>query len=119
MPFDSSISPTDNLYQDADDLDPQPEFPLRTELTFYQEIDQPVGLQIDLGQDPILEKTSTAVLDHEATDANDLPVFTIFTLWMFGLVVWCVIFVHQGGTVQKKKRKKKKAGSSLDSFKDV
>jgi hypothetical protein len=118
VPYDSSISPTENLYQDADDLDPQPEFPLRTELTFYKEIDQPVvGLQIEIGQDPILvEKTA---FHHESTDANDLPVFTIFTLWMFGLVVWCVIFVHQGGTVQKPKRRKKKVGSSSDTFKDV
>lgn len=123
VPFDSSISPTENLYQDADDLDPQPEFPLRTELTFYQEMDQPVGasLQIELGQDPILEKTA-AFHETPPTDANDLPVFTIFTLWMFGLVVWCVIFVHQGGSTvpQKKRKKKKTAGSSSDdTFKDV
>jgi hypothetical protein len=94
------------LYEDADDLDPQPEFPLRTELTFYEEIDQPVGLQIDLGSDPILEQRK--VYETHQEDSNELPVFTIFTLWMFGLVVWCVVFVNQGGssTMQKNKRRR-------------
>jgi len=118
IPYDSSISPTDNLYEGADDLDPQPEFPLRTELTFYEEIDQPVGLQIDLGQDPVLEQRKTGAL-HNA-ESNELPVFTIFALWMFGLVVWCVIFVNQGGsTLQKQKKRRKKKKGSADSFKDV
>lgn len=116
VPYDSAISPTENLYENADDLDPQPEFPLRTELTFYEEIEQPVGIQVDLGQDPVLEHKAH-VIHHK--DSNELPVFTIFTLWMFGLVVWCVVFVHQGGgAMQPKRRKKKKKGSS-DTFKDV
>jgi len=117
VPYDSAISPTENLYKDADDLDPQPEFPLRTELTFYEEIEQPVGIQIDLGQDPVLERKAEVVRN----ESNELPVFTIFTLWMFGLVVWCVIFVHQGGgsSMKHQKKLKRKKKGSADTFKDV
>jgi hypothetical protein len=115
VPYDSSISPTENLYDDPDDLDPQPEFPLRTELTFYEEIEQPVGLQIDLGQDPVMERKVQVV---HGNDSNEFPVFTIFILWVFGLVVWCALFVHQGGGAKQTKKRKKKKGSS-DTFKDV
>lgn len=119
VPYDSSISPTDNLYDEPDDLDPQPEFPLRTDLTFYEEIDQPVGLQIDLGQDPIVMPRSNQVVHYHESESNELPVFTIFILWMFGLIVWCVVFVNQGGSMLQKKKRKKKKASSSDSFKDV
>jgi hypothetical protein len=97
-------------------LDPQPEFPLRTELTFYEEIEQPVGLQIDLGQDPVLEIRKVKAV--HGSDSNEFPVFTILILWVFGLVVWCALFVHQGGSTKQKKKRRKKKGSS-DTFKDV
>ena len=96
-------------------MDPQPEFPLRTELTFYEEIDQPVGIQIDLGQDPVIERKAEVIRN----DANELPVFTIFMLWIFGLVVWCVVFVHQGGTSGLKKSKRRKKKGAASDFKDV
>lgn len=116
VPYDSSISPTENLYDDPDDLDPQPKFPLRTELTFYEEIEQPVGLQIVLGQDPVMERKVQVV---RGNDGNEFPVFTIFILWVFGLVVWCALFVHQGGGTKQTKKRRKKKGSASDTFKDV
>jgi hypothetical protein len=115
VPYDSSISPMDNLYEDADDLDPQPIFPLRTQPKFYEPIDQPVGIQLELRKGPVLGAKKAIV--HN--DSNELPVFTIFALWIFGLIVWCVVFVNHGGAFDKPSRRKVTKKRSSDGFKDV
>ena len=105
VPYDSSISPMDNLYEDADDLDPQPVFPLRTQPTFYEPMDQPVGrIQLELGKGFGSKKEVAAV--HKQSN-EQLPVFTIFVLWIFGLIVWCVVFVYHGGAFDKPSPRRK------------
>eukprot|EP00529_Nitzschia_sp_RCC80_P023786 CAMPEP_0113522820 /NCGR_PEP_ID=MMETSP0014_2-20120614/45390_1 /TAXON_ID=2857 /ORGANISM="Nitzschia sp." /LENGTH=465 /DNA_ID=CAMNT_0000420897 /DNA_START=119 /DNA_END=1512 /DNA_ORIENTATION=+ /assembly_acc=CAM_ASM_000159 len=39
VPYDPNISPVENLYDNPDDLDPQPEYPLRTKMVYYKEVD--------------------------------------------------------------------------------
>lgn len=120
VPYDSSIPPMDNLYQDADDLDPQPEFPLRTQPTFYEPIDQPVGIQLHLGKDPIVGGGHERELVHNSNPSNEFPVFTIFALWMFGLIVWCVVFsINHSGEFDKPKRRKPQNKRSSNGVKEV
>jgi hypothetical protein len=40
VPYDTQISPADNLYDNPNDLDTQPEFPRRTDLIFYKQVEQ-------------------------------------------------------------------------------
>jgi hypothetical protein len=109
----------DNLYQDADDLDPQPEFPLRTRPTFYEPIDQPVGIQLELGKDPILGGHKRELV-HSNDPSNELPVFTIFALWIFGLIVWCLVFsINHGEAFDKPNRRKPKNKRSSNGVKEV
>ena len=100
----------ENMYAKADDLDPQPEFPLRTELTFYEQIEQPASnLDVVMNRDSI-----PAVGQQQAEPSNETPVLTLFSLWIFGLIVWCVVFVNQGGAggIRKPKKRSKVGGSS-------
>lgn len=100
-PYDLSIPPTANMYDKPDDLDPQPEYPLRTNLIYYQQVEQrPILPNIDLGNN-----TSSGSYSHNFHVSNTVPrmedleqqgfapSFSLLVLlWMFGLVVWCVIF---------------------------
>ena len=99
----------ENMYSKADDLDPQPEFPLRTELTFYEQLEQPpeqVGV-LPVGKEPV--QLSQPL--NQDIGSNETPIFTLISLWIFGLIVWCVVFVNQGGGGFKPtKRSKKKGG---------
>jgi hypothetical protein len=98
------------LYDNANDLDPQPIFPLRTELKFYrQEGRDPVSR---IAQE-LTDQQQPAVQPIEAT--NTPPAATIFTLWIFGLMVWCVAFITRGESGPPARRSK---GSS-SGVKDV
>lgn len=104
----------ENLYDNANDLDPQPIFPLRTELTFYkQEGLDPVARIAQALSDQQQQPGVAAFVEPPAT--NSPPVATVFTLWIFGLLVWCVAFVTRGESGPPARRAK---GSS-SGVKDV
>jgi hypothetical protein len=101
----------ENMYSKADDLDPQPEFPLRTQLTFYEQLEQPAE-QVGAPLEPVHQ-----ALKQDVGGSNEMPLATLLLLWIFGLVVWCVVFVNQGGGGFKpaKRSTKKKAGGYKDT----
>ena len=110
VPYDSSISPMDNLYSNPDDLDPQPEFPLRSNLTFAYEYGSSM---MDLDDD-MSQPSSSSLADSIAVDPLDssrVPYGTIFILWMLGICFWCHIHVfsstHGSASSQRRKNKNK------------
>jgi hypothetical protein len=93
--YDDSISPVENLYGNPDDLDPQPEFPMRTELSYYQQVEEALpDLDVDIGG-------TVARADHlqkvDTLRANDQPALPplslLLVLWIFGLIVWCILYL--------------------------
>jgi len=136
VPYDASISPVANLFDRPDNLDPQPEYPLRTNMIYYQQVDQAVSkihVSInDKGDAEVKERglrnpagLPSSAGGGEARQALDfpetppLPSFSLlFVLWAFGLIVWCVLFMNpqksSGSGVKKRKLKKKKFSSDKD-----
>lgn len=107
VPYDTSISPLDNMYSKPTDLDPQPEYSLRTEFVYYQEeaetaADALVGIESARQEGPIVPAS------------NAPSTMTLFVLWCFGLIVWCMLFVNHGGGGGKGLRKRHKGGGSKD-----
>jgi hypothetical protein len=99
VPYDLSLSATENLYDHPNDLDPQPEFPLRTisqqpkispdESTSFLNMQE--GSETDI---LLTDKMTTAT---ETTSGMMSPSVT-FALWMFGLFLWYKFFVAQQKT---------------------
>lgn len=117
VPYDDSISPVDNLFDNPDNLDPQPEYPLRTQLTYYQQVEEALpDLDVDIGGGAVVPEPrphADAFPVHESH--KELPPFALlFVLWVFGLIVWCVLFLSPGSSVTAKSHKKRSEG-----FKDV
>jgi hypothetical protein len=126
VPYDVNISPTDNLYDEPDNLNPQPEYPLRTELTFYEEEDGDAS-SIEVLEGDLMGDASSASKD--ASSSSDESVISshnkalpsrqhvspfptasvLIPLWLLGLVVWFMTF---GNTPRAKghQARKKKAG---------
>eukprot|EP00339_Tiarina_fusa_P005024 CAMPEP_0117014916 /NCGR_PEP_ID=MMETSP0472-20121206/12010_1 /TAXON_ID=693140 ORGANISM="Tiarina fusus, Strain LIS" /NCGR_SAMPLE_ID=MMETSP0472 /ASSEMBLY_ACC=CAM_ASM_000603 /LENGTH=492 /DNA_ID=CAMNT_0004718591 /DNA_START=24 /DNA_END=1499 /DNA_ORIENTATION=- len=104
VPYDLNISPVDNMFDEPDDLDPQPEYPLRTKMAFYreEEVKQPPSLEIlgegdvaDIAKELIPNKDEQALPDSLPTTVESMyPSGTlIFVLWVFGLLAWCGLFL--------------------------
>ena len=119
VPYDMNISPVDNLFDKPNDLDPQPEYPLRTKMVFYEGEDWK-PLQLDGGgADPIA--VGDEQRNHESmpkglppsVEASRYPSgILIFLLWILGLVMWCAYFVvGVAGSTGKKKPRRNKATS--------
>ena len=103
VPYDDTISPVDNLFDDPDDLDPQPEFPLRTELTYYQQVEEALpDLDVDIGGSLSGGDVSGEQNHADAFPAHEhsvLPPFAIiFVFWIFGLIAWCAFFLGSSGS---------------------
>ena len=103
VPYDAGISPTDNLYDNPNDLDTQPEYPLRTELTYYEQVEQIV-------EPPVVDFDSEAALGlrKESVPAAEKypfpPASTMLTLWFMGLALWCVFFMNSAGSRSRRKK---------------
>ena len=110
--FNAEISPTDNLYDNPNDLDTQPEYPMRTDLKFYKQVEQimepPLNFELDADQDIVSNKDSAATAEKYPFP----PASTMLTLWFMGLALWCVFFMNSAG---RKSRRKKGGGG----FKNV
>jgi hypothetical protein len=88
VPYDNTISPTDNLYDNPNDLDYQPDYPLRTDLKYYERVEQvyeaPFSskISIDSGeQGPLMRAGGTEAVDAKL--AVLILVFTVLTVWYF------------------------------------
>ncbi|KAL3810880.1 hypothetical protein ACHAXA_003402 [Cyclostephanos tholiformis] len=101
VPYDGSVSPRANLYDStgrADDLDPEPIFPLRT-------LPDATGGQYDHpfanGNAAWGDMIKTRSVDDMNTDNGDaissVPYSMILLLWIAGLCVWYGMFVGDGG----------------------
>ena len=86
VPYDWAIPPSEHLYEDADDLDPQPEFPLRTIAK------KPPSTT---SQDAALHKILGDATNELASDGQGLEsnsggddILWIIPLWFLGILVW-------------------------------
>lgn len=113
VPYDFSISPMENLFDKPDNLDPQPEYPLRTEFKFYEQVaDAPAMLDFDVNEG---KEEALDTLEHTAMNVaqpNSPPASLIFVLWVFGLIVACVMI--ESPKSRKGGSRRKKAASAKD-----
>jgi hypothetical protein len=134
VPYDPQVSPVANLFDDPDNLEPQPEYPLRSKLTYYEQVNNlVVSPMIALG---VNENGTASELvmqyDRHNVDAfgqaantmsgngenSSLPSLSvILLLWCFGLLVWCSVFMNpiEAQAVKRKLKKKVKEAN----FKEV
>mmetsp|Transcript_6705 Transcript_6705/g.13789 ORF Transcript_6705/g.13789 Transcript_6705/m.13789 type:complete len:581 (+) Transcript_6705:114-1856(+) len=94
VPYDASISPRANLFDGtgkADDLDLDPEFPLRSlpDATGGQ-YDHPFAMG-NAAWDGLRKDSSAQNEMDEAS--SDVPYSMVFLLWLIGLYVWYAMFV--------------------------
>jgi len=103
VPYDTSISPRENLFDGtgkADDLDLEPEFPLRT-------LPDATGGQYDhpfpMGNAAWDEMTSSQKANNESSqeESSDVPYSIVFLLWIVGLFVWYSRFAGNGSKMKK------------------
>ncbi len=118
VPYDASISPVDNLFDNPDNLDPQPEFPLRSEMVFYEQVvlKSPHAAYNPPRTEYHPVSVSVPVNDTQSS-LPSLPV--LFILWVLGLVFWCLFCMKPSN---RKTRPKKKKSLDLDesaAYKDV
>eukprot|EP00532_Pseudo-nitzschia_australis_P006706 CAMPEP_0168169488 /NCGR_PEP_ID=MMETSP0139_2-20121125/3667_1 /TAXON_ID=44445 /ORGANISM="Pseudo-nitzschia australis, Strain 10249 10 AB" /LENGTH=532 /DNA_ID=CAMNT_0008086915 /DNA_START=155 /DNA_END=1750 /DNA_ORIENTATION=- len=86
-----SISPMDNLYSNPNDLDPQPEYPLRTNLTFEEKHYEQRSVLMDLffsDENPLAPLKLLRKKSSSPSQPGDLPYGTLLILWALGLVLW-------------------------------
>lgn len=117
-----NISPVDNLYDKPDNLDPQPEFPLRTELTFYKE-ESWESQKLEMLEGDVLGEDGSAVQNSRqiTEEPSAFPsVMLLFVLWMIGLCFWCFFFLRSTASpgLRRKKAPRKK-NSNVKTVKDV
>ncbi|KAL7537933.1 hypothetical protein ACHAWF_005943 [Thalassiosira exigua] len=102
VPYDASVSPRANLFDGtgkADDLDLDPEFPLRT-------LPDATGGQYDhpfaMGNAAWDEMTnSESEMGGVMEDgSSDVPYSMVFLLWVVGLFVWFSMFVRNDGKAE-------------------
>ncbi|KAG7371982.1 glycosyltransferase GlcNAc [Nitzschia inconspicua] len=125
VPYDTSISPIENLYNNPVDLDPQPEFPLRTELIFFKEEDivMPDLEVLESDLHPVAhsdvgakEAVGASVVTPSSPVNGNFPSFlTIFILWIIGLMAWLYFTINLKISPRKGRVKK---SSNPGNFKD-
>jgi Glycosyltransferase (GlcNAc) len=102
VPYDASISPIQNLFAAPDDLDPQPEFPLRTNLIYPY--DETVVMPRTTSVVPGLKAHDIVLLDNKKQSFAGVSTTTatepytpsspllVIVLWIVGLIIWCAVF---------------------------
>jgi hypothetical protein len=104
IPYDTSISSMENLFSNPDNLDSQPEYPMRTKLTFYEQVKESMpALDLDIAETTgRLGVTGSSgdvrlpsAIHSIENERGSLPSATmLFVFWAFGLVVWCLLFMN-------------------------
>ena len=95
VPYDKSISPRANLFDGtgkADDLELEPEFPLRT-LPDAGDYLFPMGGGSDVTWKDQAAVNQGGIPQTETAVASNVPYSFVFLLWVLGLYVWYASFV--------------------------
>ena len=98
-------------------MDSQPEFPLRTYLTFANKYETSRINNLDsVSEGDVLNPTASTGLRSSSSQSrgDNFPYGTIFILWIFGLVLWCYVYVFG---VSDWKRRKSGRGKNSDKNK--
>lgn len=108
VPFDEQISPTDNLYNNPNDLDAQPEYPLRTEMKYYKQVEQlivpPTNLDAVMSAGAVDTARGLGQQAPVVQKSPFPPASTMITLWVIGLVLWCFCFLSSGKRAARRKK---------------
>jgi len=129
MPYNISTSPAENMFQDANDLDPQPEYPLRDIGKQLKIETAPSPLQDLLGDNimaldaPVQEGDVDIVMSSGSTNIpakvdSALSGQMVFMLWCFGLFVWYLLF-SSSDTSPFKRTSRKKGLLGKSRIKDI
>jgi hypothetical protein len=116
VPYDTSVSSMENLFNNPDNLDSQPEYPLRTKLTYYEQVKESMPA-LDLDIAATTERLSVTgshgdsglrpPLHSIENDRSSIPSATLlFVLWLFGLIVWCLLFMNPSANSASRPRRK-------------
>jgi len=119
VPYDLTISPTKNMYDNADDLDPQPEYPFRNS-THKVKVDRRKSPLKDIlkeqvkamSEEPISEAVPVADVDYVETSEISYEVIAI--LWIVGIIIWSMSLFLSRST-----RSLRGKGRKRDSYKDI
>jgi len=118
IPYDLSMSPLENLFDHANDLDPQPEYPLRKNVLAPLQKAEVAKIIEELHPDIETWKKIHIANEKEMEDSlSSPPTLFVIILWFTGLLFWRSIFVER-----KKKnhlRKKKILKSARLGVKNV
>jgi hypothetical protein len=118
VPYDATISPVENLFDKPDQLDPQPEYPQRTKLVFYEQVAFEVPkLELNFSED--------AASDYGLRHGDALPLVeghtssfpssgSLFVFWTLGLMIWCYVFAIPGAGKTPVRKKKSKDNLAKD-----
>ena len=119
----------DNLFDQPDDLDPQPEFPLRTNPTFYKDdkyaspdyginsFEENVMSIEQYIQSQKSQDFSTEKNNMKPSFPSMFPCFKLLCLlWLLGLCLWYVMYYAHAPTLKGMTTARRKR---IDSFKDV
>lgn len=112
VPYDLDISPTENLYNHPDNLDPQPEYPMRTKCVFYEE-EAANATSIDVLEGDIMGEfgESNRNASHKRQHSSPFPSGAILIpLWIAGLAIWYMNFAANA-SASRGKMPRKKAGA--------
>eukprot|EP00978_Attheya_sp_CCMP212_P047642 scaffold422776_cov67-Attheya_sp.AAC.2 len=118
VPYDATISPMQNLYDNANDLDPQPEYPLRKTL-LHMGGEAPPPLELAEAEKKLIRKGgiklpgSVGLQHHDQSTqlpAKNAPFGTMFIIWIIGLFIWYQTFSTKNAVRRKPKRKEKTSG---------
>ena len=124
--YDASISPKANLYDGlgkANDLDLDPEFPLRTLPDASKEYDHmsasssaTVGDRRSMSSEQ-KGRISTSTTSQEEI-SSDVPYSIIFLLWAIGLYVWYRMYVG-GSSISSSRSTRMKRGTNRQQVRDI
>jgi len=123
VPYDRSISPVANLYDEPANLDAQPEYPLRSNLKFAHQpkYDAEINSLDQAAAIGGLDRRGPVVRTNESPLSKLPSVSLLLLLWIFGLVLWCLLFLHNpvSGDLPQKKIPRKAKPAKKRVFKDV
>ena len=88
----------ENLFDKPDDLDPQPEYPLRKKMTFYKKEIQPPSPEVLEG-----DVASDTPVTRSAFPSTSM----LLSLWILGLIMWCMAFMPTSSSSRKRPRQKR------------
>mmetsp|Transcript_5405 Transcript_5405/g.7964 ORF Transcript_5405/g.7964 Transcript_5405/m.7964 type:complete len:509 (+) Transcript_5405:59-1585(+) len=92
VPYDFSVTAFENLYDHANDLDPQPEFPLRNR-SQQPKISPDVSSSASFPNSEEIGTTANdRLLSNTPTANSGMSPFLTFLFWIFGIFMWYKVF---------------------------